>query len=122
MSSLLSSYGRLEDIQKLEELGVSLEGKIAISRYGKIFRGNRLKNCQAAGAVGVIMYTDPAQVRDIQHSHWSSSYITALSLVESFRVLKYFDMVGWLLCTETETIKILSVHGSHLSQAWFFIA
>ena len=26
----------------------------------------------------------------IQDSHWSSSYITALSLVESFRVLKYF--------------------------------
>ena len=26
----------------------------------------------------------------IQHSHWSSSYIAALSLVESFRVLKYF--------------------------------
>ena len=59
---LVFSYGRLEDIQKLKELGVSLEGKIAISRYGKIFRGNRLKNCQAAGAVGVIMYTDPAQV------------------------------------------------------------
>ena len=27
--------------------------------------------------------------RDIQHSHWSSSYIAALSLVESSRVLKY---------------------------------
>ena len=26
----------------------------------------------------------------IQHSHWSSSYIAALSLVESFRVVKYF--------------------------------
>ena len=28
--------------------------------------------------------------RDIRHSHWSSSYIAALSLVESCRVLKYF--------------------------------
>ena len=28
--------------------------------------------------------------RDIKHSHWSSSYNTALSLVESCRVLKYF--------------------------------
>ena len=28
--------------------------------------------------------------RDIQHFHWSSSYIAALSLVESFRLLKYF--------------------------------
>ena len=46
------NYGRVEDIERLRSLGVSLEGKIAISRYGKIFRGNRLKNCQDAGAVG----------------------------------------------------------------------
>ena len=29
---------------------------------GKIFRGNRLKNCENAGAIGVIMYSDPQQV------------------------------------------------------------
>ena len=46
------NYGRVEDIQRLRRLGVSLKGRIAISRYGKIFRGNRLKNCQDAGAVG----------------------------------------------------------------------
>ena len=46
------NYGRVEDIERLEELGVNLQGKIAISRYGKIFRGNRLKNCQDAGAIG----------------------------------------------------------------------
>jgi len=56
------NFGRIEDIQMLEELGVNLTGKIAISRYGKIFRGNRLKNCQNAGAIGVIMYSDPQQV------------------------------------------------------------
>ena len=32
----------------------------------------------------------PACTRDIQPSHWSSSYIAALSLVDSSRVLKYF--------------------------------
>ena len=56
------NYGRVEDLERLASLGVSLEGKIAISRYGKIFRGNRLANCQAAGALAVIMFTDPAQV------------------------------------------------------------
>lgn len=56
------NYGRIEDIQRLEELGVSLKGRIALSRYGKIFRGNRLKNCQDAGAIGVIMFSDPADV------------------------------------------------------------
>ena len=53
---------RIEDIKKLEELGVDLNGKIAISRYGKIYRGNRLKNCEDAGAIGLIMFSDPAQV------------------------------------------------------------
>ena len=39
-----------------------MTGKIALSRYGKIFRGNRLHNCQEAGAIGVIMFPDPADV------------------------------------------------------------
>jgi len=56
------NYGRIEDINMLEELGVELTGKIAISRYGKIYRGNRLKNCENAGAIGVIMFSDPADV------------------------------------------------------------
>eukprot|EP00092_Neocalanus_flemingeri_P089241 GFUD01112903.1.p1 GENE.GFUD01112903.1~~GFUD01112903.1.p1 ORF type:complete len:755 (-),score=192.43 GFUD01112903.1:119-2383(-) len=56
------NYGRIEDINKLENLGVDLKGKIAISRYGKIFRGNRLKNCEDAGAIGVIMFSDPSDV------------------------------------------------------------
>ena len=30
-----------------------------ISRYGKIYRGNRLKNCEDSGAIGVIMFSDP---------------------------------------------------------------
>lgn len=55
------NYGTVEDIKQLQELGVSLQGRIAISRYGKIFRGNRLKNCETAGAIGLIMYSDPAK-------------------------------------------------------------
>ena len=30
-----------------------------IARYGKIYRGNRLKNCEDAGASGVVMFSDP---------------------------------------------------------------
>ena len=32
----------------------------------------------------------PRPLTYIQHSHWSSYYNTALSLVESFRMVKYF--------------------------------
>lgn len=56
------NFGRVEDIQMLKDLGVNLTGKIAISRYGKIFRGNRLKNCQDAGAIGLLSkYFDAAK-------------------------------------------------------------
>jgi hypothetical protein len=37
-------------------------GKIAIARYGKIFRGNKLMNSQRAGAIGLILYSDPQEV------------------------------------------------------------
>ena len=33
-----------------------------MARYGKIFRGNKVKNCQDAGAIGVIMFSDPGDV------------------------------------------------------------
>jgi hypothetical protein len=37
-------------------------GKIAMARYGKIFRGNKLMNSQRAGAIGLILYSDPQEV------------------------------------------------------------
>uniref|UniRef100_A0A8D2H9E7 PA domain-containing protein n=1 Tax=Urocitellus parryii TaxID=9999 RepID=A0A8D2H9E7_UROPR len=33
---------------------------IVIARYGKVFRGNKVKNAQLAGAKAVILYSDPA--------------------------------------------------------------
>ncbi|XP_038617708.1 putative N-acetylated-alpha-linked acidic dipeptidase [Tachyglossus aculeatus] len=55
------NYGRTQDFFKLErDLGINCTGKIVIARYGKIFRGNKVKNAQLAGAIGVILYSDPA--------------------------------------------------------------
>ena len=49
------NYARVEDVRELEGLlGEDfLMGKICIARYGKIFRGNKVKNCQDRGAKGV---------------------------------------------------------------------
>jgi N-acetylated-alpha-linked acidic dipeptidase len=55
-------YARVEDLRKLQELGVNMTGKIALSRYGKIFRGNKVKNCQEKGFIGVILFSDPGDV------------------------------------------------------------
>uniref|UniRef100_A0A8B9F8C3 N-acetylated alpha-linked acidic dipeptidase 2 n=1 Tax=Amazona collaria TaxID=241587 RepID=A0A8B9F8C3_9PSIT len=55
------NYGRTEDFFKLErEMGINCTGRIVIARYGKIFRGNKVKNAILAGARGIILYSDPA--------------------------------------------------------------
>ena len=46
----------MEDLRELEEItGIEnfLEGKICIARYGKIYRGNKVHNCQNKGAIGI---------------------------------------------------------------------
>jgi N-acetylated-alpha-linked acidic dipeptidase len=54
------NYGRLQDFQRLTELGVSLKGKIALIRYGGNFRGVKVYLAQRFGAKGVLLYSDPA--------------------------------------------------------------
>ena len=54
-----ANYGTREDFRKLEEMGVDLSGKIVIARFGGNFRGYKAKYAEAAGAAGLIMYTDP---------------------------------------------------------------
>ncbi|CAM9873000.1 unnamed protein product [Ascophyllum nodosum] len=56
-----ANYGRPEDFDALEAVGVSVEGKIVITRYGKCFRGLKAMNAQNRGAVGTIIYSDPQQ-------------------------------------------------------------
>ncbi|XAR67063.1 Glutamate carboxypeptidase [Bertholletia excelsa] len=52
------NYGRVEDYDKLKEMGVNASGAIALARYGKIFRGDIVENACVAGAVGVVIYVD----------------------------------------------------------------
>ncbi len=55
-----ANYGRREDFEKLAAMGISVKGKIVIARYGGNFRGYKAKYAQANGAVGLIIFTDPA--------------------------------------------------------------
>lgn len=55
-----ANYGRKEDFAQLRELGIDLTGRIVIARYGGNFRGYKAKFAQEAGAIGLIIYTDPA--------------------------------------------------------------
>lgn len=54
------NYGTPEDFEMLARYGVSVEGKIVIVRYGKTFRGIKPKVAAEHGAIGAILYSDPA--------------------------------------------------------------
>jgi N-acetylated-alpha-linked acidic dipeptidase len=54
------NYGTPADYARLSGLGISVEGKIALARYGAVFRGLKVKEAQDRGALGVLIYSDPA--------------------------------------------------------------
>ena len=54
------NYGGVEDYERLEQLGISVKGKIVIARYGQGWRGLKPKLAQDHGAIGCIIYSDPA--------------------------------------------------------------
>jgi N-acetylated-alpha-linked acidic dipeptidase len=55
------NYGMQDDYKTLQRLGVDVKGKIVIARYGSGWRGLKPKLAQDHGAVGCIIYSDPAQ-------------------------------------------------------------
>lgn len=55
-----ANYGLPEDYEKLDELGIDVRGKVVIVRYGKCFRGVKVREAELRRAVAVIIYSDPA--------------------------------------------------------------
>ena len=54
------NYGLTPDYARLAAAGVDVRGKIAIARYARSHRAVKLHTAQQAGAVGIIIYSDPA--------------------------------------------------------------
>ncbi|HSD68493.1 MAG TPA: M28 family peptidase [Woeseiaceae bacterium] len=54
------NYGIPEDYEILERHGIDVTGKIAIAKYGKSWRGIKPKLAGEKGAIGTIIYSDPA--------------------------------------------------------------
>lgn len=56
------NYGRIGDYRLLDQMGVSLEGKIVLVRYGGTpgqMRGMKVRMAAERGAVGAVIYSDP---------------------------------------------------------------
>ncbi|HEY0273763.1 MAG TPA: transferrin receptor-like dimerization domain-containing protein [Chitinophaga sp.] len=53
------NYGLPEDYEWLDRIGVSVQGKIVIARYGRAWRGIKPKVAREHGAIGCLIYSDP---------------------------------------------------------------
>ncbi|GJN17711.1 hypothetical protein PR202_gb04804 [Eleusine coracana subsp. coracana] len=56
--AVYANYGRAEDYAYLAARGVNVTGKVAVARYGKVYRGDIVKNARDAGAAAAVIYTD----------------------------------------------------------------
>jgi N-acetylated-alpha-linked acidic dipeptidase len=54
------NYGLIADYEELARHGVSVKGAIVIARYGESWRGIKPKLAAEHGAIGCIIYSDPA--------------------------------------------------------------
>ena len=54
------NYGLPEDYEILDKMGIDVKGKIVIAKYGRSWRGIKPKVAQEHGAIGCIIYSDPA--------------------------------------------------------------
>ena len=56
--AVYANYGRAEDYAYLASHGVNVTGKVAVARYGEVYRGDKVRNARIAGAAAAVIYTD----------------------------------------------------------------
>lgn len=57
---VFANYGLPDDYNKLAEMGISVKGKIVIVKYGHSWRGIKPRLAHEHGAIGCLIYSDPA--------------------------------------------------------------
>jgi len=87
-----ANYGRREDFALLAEMGIDVRGKIVLARYGGNFRGFKAKYAEAAGASGLIIYTDPANGGYVNGPVYPDGIYSSASAIQrgSLLTLNYF--------------------------------
>ncbi|EEH11071.1 membrane protein [Histoplasma capsulatum G186AR] len=69
-----ANFGTYHDFDDLLKANISLEGKIALVKYGGIFRGLKVKRAQELGMVGLVVYSDPQADGDITEANGYKPY------------------------------------------------
>jgi N-acetylated-alpha-linked acidic dipeptidase len=68
------NYGLPDDYQRLASLGITLKGRIAMARYARSHRAVKVQTAEQAGAVGVILFSDPADDGFVRGTPWPEGY------------------------------------------------
>lgn len=66
--------GTFQDFEDLLAANVSLSGKIALVKYGGVFRGLKVKRAQELGMVGAVIYSDPEEDGEITEENGYKTY------------------------------------------------
>jgi N-acetylated-alpha-linked acidic dipeptidase len=66
--------GQQVDFDRLQALGVQLEGKIALAKYGGPFRGLKVKNAQDHGMIGTVIFSDPGDDGNMTEAKGVAAY------------------------------------------------
>ncbi|KAI6191585.1 hypothetical protein M3Y97_00244000 [Aphelenchoides bicaudatus] len=88
------NYGTEDDFESLLKANVQIKGRIILARFGSNFRGDKVALAQKYGAVGVILYSDPAEFAP-----------------ESQLQNQTFPNSIWLPATETQRGTLLRTNG-----------
>lgn len=73
-SYVFVNYGTYDDFEELRAANVSLDGKIALAKYGGVFRGLIVKRAQELGMIGVAIYSDPGDDGEITEKNGVAAY------------------------------------------------
>lgn len=68
------NYGTYQDFEDLVQANVSLKGKIAVARYGGIFRGLKIKRAQELGMLGAVLFDDPGSDGEFTEENGYEAY------------------------------------------------
>ncbi|KAN0064179.1 Vacuolar protein sorting-associated protein 70 [Thecaphora frezii] len=69
-----AGLGRKEDFEGLAKRGIDVKGKVVLVTYGGVFRGLKVRAAQEAGAVAVLIYTDPIEDGEITIANGYEAY------------------------------------------------
>ena len=68
------NFGTFWDFQDLVAAAVPLEGKIALAKYGRGFRGLKVRRAEQLGMIGIVMYSDPQEDGEMTELNGHKAY------------------------------------------------